>query len=220
MPSERRDVFFWLGKRREVRAEELGKAKVGVLGVGGREGGCEDRAKKRKRDVRREVWREERLLGGKWVEWGVEGEWDLLEGRACRASISALPSGVVKTTLFVLILLFLSSPALLFSGVANFNTQGASADAGADTGRMNALDGNAGERWHCEVGVVMGESKWEDCRGEERDTMYACFVSFFPVVPSSRASMAASSLCTAIEKRRQKLGSCTISVFCVYWRRR
>jgi hypothetical protein len=70
------------------------------------------------------------------------------------------------------------------------------------------MGGNAGDRWHCEVGVVTGESM-----GEERDTTYACFVSFFPFTPAieSAASMAASSLCTATEKRRQKLGSWTMA---------
>lgn len=72
---------------------------------------------------------------------------------------------------------------------------------------MNAAGGKAGERWHCEVGVVTDEG---ESMGEERDTTYACLVSFFPV-PASAASMAASSLCTATEKRRQKLGSWTIA---------
>ena len=67
------------------------------------------------------------------------------------------------------------------------------------------MGGNAGDKWHCEVGVLMGESI-----GEERDTTYACFVSLLPPLPDSAASMAASSLCTATEKRRQKLGSWTM----------
>ena len=75
---------------------------------------------------------------------------------------------------------------------------------GAESGRAKAAGGKAGERRVCEVGVV-GES-----RGEEWDTTYACFVSFLPL-SMSLASMAASSLCTATEKRRQKLGSCTMA---------
>jgi len=75
--------------------------------------------------------------------------------------------------------------------------------AGADTGRVKAAGGKAGERWHCEVGDE-GESI-----GDERDTTYACLVSRFPVAASA-ASMAASSLCTATEKRRQKFGSWTM----------
>lgn len=51
--------------------------------------------------------------------------------------------------------------------------------------------------------------------GEDRDTTYACLVSCFRVPPPlllsrSLARMAASSLCTATEKRRQKFGSWTM----------
>ena len=71
---------------------------------------------------------------------------------------------------------------------------------------MNAAGGKAGERWHCEVGVLTDEG---ESMGDERDTTYACLVSRFPV-PASAASIAASSLCTATEKRRQKFGSWTM----------
>lgn len=49
--------------------------------------------------------------------------------------------------------------------------------------------------------------------GEVRDTTYACFVSLFPFEPLSvsAARIAASSLCTATEKRLQKLGSWTMA---------
>lgn len=54
----------------------------------------------------------------------------------------------------------------------------------------------------------MGESM-----GDERDTTYACLVSLvdFPPFAESLAIMAASSLCTATEKRRQKFGSWTMA---------
>ena len=83
----------------------------------------------------------------------------------------------------------------------------ANAVQGADSGRVNALGGSPGDKCEVDVGVVMGESM-----EEERDTTYACFVSFDPcaLIEASLASMAASSLCTATEKRRQKLGSWTM----------
>lgn len=73
MPSESRLPLRVV--KRDVRLEGgAEKEKVVLLGVLGREGGCEERAK-RKRDVRCEA----RLLGGesaaraKCVERGVEG---------------------------------------------------------------------------------------------------------------------------------------------------
>lgn len=184
-------------------------AKCEDLGVGGREGGWEESAK-RKRDALRLA----RLLGGvsaaraKWVERGVEGSEGAgvcaecgYEGSLCRAIISGVfASCASKYTLLVPLVALLLRSSFLFS------FSDAKTKAGADRGRVNAAGGKAGERWHCEVGVLTHEG---ESMGEERDTTYACLVSRFPV-PASAANMAASSLCTATEKRRQKLGSWTM----------
>lgn len=73
---------------------------------------------------------------------------------------------------------------------------------------MEAAAGSVGARWHCDVGVVAGEAM-----GEERDTTYACLISLVSLLASLERA-AASLLCTATEKRRQKLGSCTIAIVC------
>lgn len=130
------------------------------------------------------------------------------EGSLCRAIISGVfSSAASKYTLRVPLV-----AALLRCSLPCF--VGCCANAGAESGRVKAAGGKPGERWHCEVGVVMGEG---ESMGEERDTTYACFVFPFPFAPfssTSWASIAASSLCTATEKRRQKFGSWTMAGGC------
>lgn len=97
-PSESREALACLEKR-EMRfegGEGNGCAKCVDLGVGGREGGCEERAKRK-----REALLLARLLDGgvsaaraKCVEWGVDGAGVCAEcgyeGSLCRAIISGV----------------------------------------------------------------------------------------------------------------------------------
>lgn len=229
-------------QRREDRCCELGCEWEGVKdverGVEGAVGGCEDRPN-RKREARWEkrfvFWDEREGDGGrlKCADLGVlgEGEGAVRAGSGQEGSLrSAMDDGcffsssasasafalAAKNTLRVVAAwLLLRAFFLPFSPCT---ASGRNALAGADNGRVKAAAGkvggaaNAGDKWHCEVGVVAAVAEAGESMGEERDTTYACLVgSRFPPLSRSLASIAASSLWTATLKRLQKLGSWTMA---------
>jgi len=164
-PRLRREGLLWAVVKREERLGygegEEGEGKVveeevGNVGVGGREGGCEDSAK-RKREARRE----KRVLFARGVEgaegrakcadFGVVGAEALsseegkvnvaCEGRFRSAIISSavFSSGASKYTLLDPLVAALFRVSLL-------DSTGGWALAGAETGRVKAVGGNAGEK--------------------------------------------------------------------------
>lgn len=163
-PRLRREGLLWAVVKREERlgyGEGEGKVEeeveVGSVGVGGREGGCEDSAK-RKREARRE----KRVLFARGVEGaegrakcadfgvvGVEG-WLSEEGKAgvaCEgrfrsaimSSSAIFSSGASKYTLLDPLVAALFRVSLL-------DSTGGRVLAGAETGRVKAVGGNAGEK--------------------------------------------------------------------------